>query len=172
MRRIALSFLLALLPGLASAQVALIAPNVPAADSSDRIANTAFVKGTVTPFLVSCQVHQWVNSISLAASLCSQPAFSDISGVVAASQGGAGTITGALRGNGSGTVTQAACSDLSNAAASCSTDATNASNISSGTLAAARLPAGLYVQAVNTFTVDHTIATTDCGNLVHWFNRS
>lgn len=59
--------------------------------------------------------------------------------VVPANKGGAGTITGALKGNGSGTVTQAACADLSNAAASCSTDATNATNITSGTLPTARL---------------------------------
>ena len=57
------------------------------------------------------------------------------------SGGGLGTVTGALRGNGSGVITQAACADLSNAAASCSTDATNASNISSGTLGVGRLPA-------------------------------
>jgi hypothetical protein len=37
--------------------------------------------------------------------------------------------------------TQPACGDLSNAANSCSTDATNASNITSGTLGAGRLPA-------------------------------
>src|SRR6185503_6381036 len=62
-------------------------------------------------------------------------------GVLAAARGGAGTVTGALKANGSGLVTQAACADLSNAATSCSTDATNAANISSGTLPAARLPA-------------------------------
>jgi hypothetical protein len=42
------------------------------------------------------------------------------SGVVGQSYGGAGTITGALKGNGSGTVSQAACADLSNAASGCS----------------------------------------------------
>ncbi len=62
------------------------------------------------------------------------------SGTLAAAQGGAGAINGALKGNGSGFVSQAACGDLSNSAASCSTDTTNASNISSGTLAAGRLP--------------------------------
>lgn len=63
------------------------------------------------------------------------------SGTVAAARGGAGTINGALKANGSGTVSQAACADLSNAAASCSTDATNASNISSGSLAQTRISA-------------------------------
>lgn len=61
------------------------------------------------------------------------------SGTLASARGGAGTITGALKGNGAGVTSQAACADLSNGAASCSTDATNASNIGSGTLNGARL---------------------------------
>lgn len=61
------------------------------------------------------------------------------SGTLAAARGGAGTISGALKGNGSGVVSQAACADLSNGAASCSTDTTNAANISSGTLPIARV---------------------------------
>jgi hypothetical protein len=42
-------------------------------------------------------------------------------GTLAAARGGAGTITGALRGSGAGVVTQAACSDLTNATSACST---------------------------------------------------
>jgi hypothetical protein len=67
-------------------------------------------------------------------------------GVISA--GGLGTVTGALKGNGSGTITQAACNDLSNAAASCSTDATNASNLASGTLPVGRIPAAIPIADV------------------------
>lgn len=42
-------------------------------------------------------------------------------GVLPAAQGGAGTVTGALKGNGAGLITQAACADLSNGATGCST---------------------------------------------------
>jgi hypothetical protein len=47
---------------------------------------------------------------------------SDLStGTLAAARGGAGTINGALKGNGSGVVSQAACADLSDDGALCST---------------------------------------------------
>lgn len=42
-----------------------------------------------------------------------------ISGTVAAARGGAGTISGALKGNGSGVTSQAACADLSNGSGAC-----------------------------------------------------
>jgi hypothetical protein len=43
-----------------------------------------------------------------------------LTNVLPAANGGAGTITGALKGNGSGTVSQAACADLSNGGTACS----------------------------------------------------
>lgn len=50
-------------------------------------------------------------------------------GTLASTRGGAGGVNGALKGNGSGTVSQAACADLSNAAASCSTNTTTQANV-------------------------------------------
>jgi hypothetical protein len=98
--------------------------------------------------------HQFVSSISTSGAPSSvQPDATDITGLaasattdatnasnistgtLAATRGGAGTTAGALKANGSGFVSQAACADLSNAAASCSTDTTNGANITTGPVA-------------------------------------
>lgn len=44
-----------------------------------------------------------------------------LSGILSSSNGGAGSVNGALKGNGGGIVSQAACADLSNGATGCST---------------------------------------------------
>lgn len=67
------------------------------------------------------------------------------------SGGGLGSVTGALKGNGSGTITQASCADLSNGAASCSTDTTTYTNITgNGNISTTGAAA----------TADHTITST------------
>lgn len=55
------------------------------------------------------------------------------SGTVAAARGGAGAISGALKANGSGVVTQAACADLSNGATGCSTTVGTSATVNTGT---------------------------------------
>ncbi|WP_156948877.1 hypothetical protein [Bradyrhizobium sp. WSM1417] len=96
-------------------------------------------------------------------------------GVLAAARGGAGTITGALKANGSGVVSQAACADLSNAQTGCST----ATGTSGGTLPllngantwSATQTFGPVVGTVTTQSgTTYTFASSDCGTTVRFSN--
>jgi hypothetical protein len=83
--------------------------------------------------------------------------------LIGSNYGGAGAVMGALRGNGSGVVTQAACSDLSNASTACSTPIGSASgNIpalgAGGILASSTMPA---------FTGDVTSTAGSTATAVH-----
>lgn len=93
------------------------------------------------------------------------------SGTVAAARGGAGTINGALKGNGSGVVSQAACADLSNGATGCSTatgtsGATlpllNGTNTWSGTQTFGSVVGTINTQSGTTYTLQ----ASDCGQTI------
>lgn len=104
----------------------------------------------------TCSASNWLSSISTSGVPgCSQPSFADLTGSIAAAQlpNPSATTLGGVKSlvavshkyltqigtDGSVSQAQPVCADLSDAATSCATDATNASNLSSGTVAAERL---------------------------------
>lgn len=86
-----------------------------------------------------------------AANLTSIPV-ANATGILPAANGGAGAITGALKGNGSGLVSQAACSDLSNGATGCST-ATGTSGATVPLLNGTNVWSGQQSVGVTTLTI-------------------
>lgn len=85
------------------------------------------------------------------------------SGTLAAARGGAGTINGALKGNGSGVVSQAACADLSNGATGCST-ATGTSGATIPLLNAANTWSNSQAGSVTTLSISGSTFTPDASN--------
>jgi hypothetical protein len=85
------------------------------------------------------------------------------SGTLAAARGGAGTVNGALKGNGSGVVSQAACADLSNGATGCST-ATGTSGATIPLLNAANVWSNQQSGSVTTLSISTATFTPDGTN--------
>jgi hypothetical protein len=85
------------------------------------------------------------------------------SGTLAAARGGAGTITGALKGNGAGVVSQAACADLSNGATGCST-ATGTSGATIPLLNAANTWSNSQAGSITTLAISTATFTPDASN--------
>ena len=85
------------------------------------------------------------------------------SGTLAAARGGAGTINGALKGNGSGVVSQAACADLSNGATGCST-ATGTSGATIPLLNAANTWSNSQAGSITTLSISGSTFTPDASN--------
>jgi hypothetical protein len=115
-------------------------------------------------------------SSGVATNLTSIPV-ANATGVLPAANGGAGTISGVLKANGSGTVSAAACADLSDDGTAC-TAATgtsgatlpflNGTNTWSGTQTF-----GSVVGSVDTQTgTTYTLAASDCGETIRASNAS
>jgi hypothetical protein len=81
--------------------------------------------------------------------------------VVPAAKGGAGTVTGALKANGAGLVTQAACADLSNGATGCST-AVGTSGATIGLLNAANTWSNVQTFNANQLLLAGVTGSTQC----------
>ena len=147
-------------PALSQPSYADISGTLPAAACPNPSASTLGCTESIA--VVS---HQFLTGISTSGVPSqAQPAFTDISGVASAAQlpnptastiGGVESYVGvshqwlnAISTSGVPGSTQPACTDLSGVAASCSTDTTNAGNISSGLLGVAQgVPRGVRLRA-------------------------
>ena len=87
-----------------------------------------------------------------------------VTGPLSAAVGGAGAITGALRGNGSGVVSQAACADLSNAGTMCPQNA-NAVAITGGTITGATYNGMSITANSGTLAIGNAKVFTDSNTL-------
>lgn len=147
-----------------------IVPTAPNGDSSNRAASTAFVQGLLT----GGASPQLANSVFAGPStgVPAGPTFrslvgADLPAPQASALGGVKSASAPVNRFGTGidaagnpTFAQPSCANLSGVAASCSTDATNASNIGSGTLAYGRLPSFASTGTLNAGNPAGTGSTT------------